>query len=310
MRIPNHPLRYPLHTVRRFLVQPAFWALFFLSPWFNWFRVDMLQQQIVLLGKNYAFSNQTVWWLPIGFYGGVLLIAFVCVFYGRLFCGWACPHNTMTEWTRAFRGLVGRESLPKWLKGLSQKKPALKMPLIALSLAMAVGLTFVLATSLAGFVVPPAWILEQWSGGAPHIALVYGQALFTLIGLFLLYGGHDFCRTCCPYGMSQGASAYQAGKFRPMEIYYRGAPLTGALIESDCKSCTACRQVCPVDLDPRRPENLKVGLFDGCFNCGECIDACSYIHSFKQEKSLLTFALPRFSWPRRKQQSGIAKGAS
>jgi polyferredoxin len=37
----------------------------------------------------------------------------------------------------------------------------------------------------------------------------------------------------------------------------------------DCRRCTLCKDVCPVDLDPRQPE-----IYTRCINCGVCIDAC------------------------------------
>ena len=85
--------------------------------------------------------------------------------------------------------------------------------------------------------------------------------------------------------MAQGVSAYQEGsKFKPMEIKYEGVS-----IEEDCGGCKACRQVCPVEIDPRVAP-YKVGEFFGCFNCGECIDACKVVFSKRpQLKSLLKF---------------------
>ncbi len=65
--------------------------------------------------------------------------------------------------------------------------------------------------------------------------------------------------------------------------------------QSACKSCHACQTVCPVDIDPRNPENLVVGVGEGCFNCGECIDACSYVRVPQGEQKLLSFAPPTLS---------------
>jgi ferredoxin-type protein NapH len=268
------------------MIQPIFWALFMLSPVLNWFRVDMIHQKIVFLGGLYPFENQYLQWIPYVFYGGVLAIAAISWVLGRLFCGWACPHNTMTEWTRPLRALVGREPLSPNLKRFFQKFPALRVPLALLSPWVSLAWTFAMSFLLVSFVVPPVWIVEQYASGSPHVALLYGQGLFVLIGLFLLYCGHDFCRTCCPYGMGQSISAYQGGKWHPMEIQFKGD------IESNCKTCTGCYQACPVDIDPRSPLNLKVGQFDGCFNCGECIDACKTVHEYKKQPGLLSFRLP------------------
>lgn len=292
MKIPNHVLTYRYHFFRGKLVQPAFWALVFLAPALDIFRVDMLNQKLVFLGKHLPFAFNSLLWLPVGFYGAVILIGIVSFIWGRLFCGWACPHNTLTEWTRAIRGAVGRDQKPAWMKRLIRKYPASKTWLAGLSLTVGLGLCVTLSILLCFYVMPPDFVLSQYAGGKPHIALVWGNGLFTLIGLFLLFAGSDFCRTCCPYGMAQSVSAYhENSRWRPMEIGFSGS------LEADCKTCQACQMVCPVDIDPRAGTltgQAKVGQFDGCFNCGECIDACKYLHSFKETAGLLSFKNPGF----------------
>jgi ferredoxin-type protein NapH len=287
MKFPLFHPKLPFMTVRRWLSQPLAWAFFFISPWVNAFRVDMLDQRIWFLGQPYPFSQATIQWIPLGFFAGVLFIALTSVVLGRWFCGWSCPHNTLTEWTRPLRQLVGREPLSPALKRIKRFKPSMFKQLQWLSPVCSLLLTFALTFSLAGFVLPPTWLTQQWLGGSPHIALVFGQGLFTVIGLFLLYCGHDFCRTCCPYGMGQSISAYVGNRWRPMEIVFTEPDQQG------CNTCTACQQACPVDIDPRQSQNLHVGQFEGCFNCGACIDACHYIHQWNT--GWLRFGRPRSS---------------
>lgn len=288
--------KYRYHGLRSFVTQPFFWALFFLGPALNLFRVDMLHQQLVFMDRFLPFRFDTLMWLPIGFYGGVIVIGIVSFVWGRLFCGWTCPHNTLTEWTRWLRAMVDpgnvRENKPAWMKKLLRRYPDAKFALFALSPLLAIAVASTFSLLLCFYVVPPDWVLGQYTSGHPHIALVYGNGLFTLIGLFLLYAGHDFCRTCCPYGMGQSVSAYhENSRWRPMEIQFTGNKT------DDCKTCQACQMVCPVDLDPRMGTlegAFKLGQFDGCFNCGECIDACKFLHSFKQKPGLLSFDQPGF----------------
>ena len=286
MKIPFSPFRYRYHSLRPLLVQPFFWLCFFAGPLVGLFRVDMIGQRLVFLGHSYPFEFQYLMWLPIVFYGGVVAIGVMSFVWGRLFCGWSCPHNTLTEWTRPIRALVGREAMPLWLKRFFNKQPTLRKSITFASPIIAIALTFTLSLILASYIVPMEWILKSYASGKPHIALVFGNGLFTLIGLFLLYTGHDFCRTCCPYGMGQSISAYQEGKWKPMEIHFSGSQT------DDCKTCTGCQSACPVELDPRKPENLKVGQFYGCFNCGECVDACKTVHQRKGKGGLLSFELP------------------
>src|SRR6476646_4248050 len=98
--------------------------------------------------------------------------------------------------------MVGRHEKPRWMKLLLKKAPWAKE---------------LLSLLLSFYVVPPNWALAQYASGHPHIALVFGNGLFVLIGLFLLYAGNDFCRTCCPYGLAQSVSAYQESTpWKPM----------------------------------------------------------------------------------------------
>jgi ferredoxin-type protein NapH len=304
MKRSGNVFKYRYHTLRSKLSQPLFWSLVFLGPILDVFRVDMIEQRLVVLGRHLPFEFGVLMWLPVGFYGAVILIGIVSFIWGRLFCGWTCPHNTLTEWTRPLRAVFdpggNREEKPRWMKLALRDRPWLKQVFWVVSPLLAMALTFTLSLLLCFYVVPPDFVLAQYAGGHPHIALVWGNMLFMLIGLFLLYAGHDFCRTCCPYGMGQSVSAYhENSRWRPMEIQFTGDKA------SQCKTCQACRMVCPVDLDPRDGTltgGFKLGQFDGCFNCGECIDACKYLHSFKQAPSLLKFGHPGF----RKKSTAIA----
>jgi flavoprotein len=92
--------------------------------------------------------------------------------------------------------------------------------------------------------------------------------------------------------MAQSLSAYHEGsRWQSMEIGFKGDKV------EDCKTCSACQIMCPVDIDPREQSNLKVGQFYGCFNCGECIDACKFVHDFKGQGGLLSFKNPGIKRP-------------
>ncbi|WP_373531273.1 4Fe-4S binding protein [Vampirovibrio sp.] len=289
MKRSNNPFKYRYHVFRGKWVQPMFWALCFLGPALNLFRVDMLHQKLIWAGRTLPFEFNTLFWLPVGFYGAVIVIGIISFIWGRLFCGWACPHNTLTEWTQPLRAMVGLAEKPRWMKLILRDRPAFKQIFWGLSPLLGILLTTALSLLLSFYVMPPSWVLSQYASGHPHIALVFGNGLFVLIGLFLLYAGTDFCRTCCPYGLAQSVSAYQQDSpWRPLEIQFE------ADRETDCKTCTACQTACPVDIDPRDTGFLKVGQFDGCFNCGECIDACKYIHSFRAKPGFLFFKNPGF----------------
>ncbi len=284
---PRNPIRYPFHTFRGLLVQPFFWALMFLSPVLGIFQLDVINQHMIFLGQPYPFNQGTLMWLPICFFGAVLIIAFSCTLGGRLFCGWVCPHNAMTEWTHNLRMLIGIGKRPYYLTRLEQQWPWVRAASILISLVWALAVTYLISTLFLFYFVPVQWFFDHLISGTLPFIVWSGQGLLMLIGLFLLYAGHEFCRNACPYGIAQSLSAYLSAKWLPMEIRYRFGD-----DQSACKSCHACQSSCPVDIDPRKPENLLVGIAEGCFNCGECIDACSYVRSPKNEPGLLYFKRP------------------
>lgn len=285
---PRNPFKFPFHTWRGILAQPLFFAVFFLTPVLQGFQMDVIHQQVIFLGKTYPLGYQTLGWLPIVFFILVLVIAFSSTLFGRLFCGWVCPHNTLTEWLRPIRMLIGIGPRPFKLKQLEFRFPWVTPLRILASLLWAFVVTWALSTLFAFYFVPVNWYISNWQNGTLPIILTFGQGLLMLIGLFMLYAGHEFCRSACPYGLAQSLSAYLSAKWIPMEIRYRPSES-----QKDCGSCSACQSACPVDIDPRTPENLFVGVGEGCFNCGECIDACSYVREFKQKPGLLYFQLPQ-----------------
>lgn len=284
---PRHPIRYPFHTFRGLVVQPFFWVLLLMSPVLQIFQLDVIHQQMVVLGKSYPFHPSTLMWVPIGFFGCVLIIAVASTMGGRLFCGWVCPHNTLVEWTRPVRMLIGIGPKSFRLKSLEAKWPWFKAVNVFTSLTWSTAIVLLISVLFLFYFVPPSWFVQQIQAGTLPMIIYFGIGLMMLIGYFMLYAGHEFCRSACPYGLSQSLSAYLTAKWIPLEIRYKQGEDF-----SPCKSCKACQTVCPVDIDPRNPENLVVGIGEGCFNCGECIDACNYVRGKQNKEGLLMFKPP------------------
>ncbi len=281
---PRNPVKYPFHTFRGLLIQPFFWALLLLSPVLHIFQLDVINQQMIAWGHAFPFNQNTLMWVPLGFFGCVLVIAFVSTIWGRLFCGWVCPHNTLTEWTRPIRTLIGIGQKPFRQQHIEKRLPWMRGVNIGFSIIWALAITYLISTLFLFYFVPVDWFLSNIQAGTLPMVVWFGQGLMMLIGLFMLYAGHEFCRSACPYGLSQSLSAYLSAKWTPMEIRYKpGAD------QSPCRSCHACQSACPVDIDPRKPENLLVGIGEGCFNCGECIDACTYVRTKQNKDGLLYF---------------------
>jgi len=125
----------------------------------------------------------------------------------------------------------------------------------------------VLTVTVLAYFFPPGTLWAHFRGDRFNLYIAVFTLLvgtFTVIDLGLLR--HFWCKYMCPYGLWQ----YMFRGRDTLQIHFDPARA------DDCKRCTLCKDVCPVDLDPRQPE-----IYTRCINCGVCIDACaSYMGRF------------------------------
>lgn len=288
---------------RRRLFQASFFALFLLAPALNLLRFDLTETQLWFLGQRWSLgldafrageigAAQAAWnILARAFLPG---IAFVALFlgvawrYGRLYCGWLCPHFSSVEmlndllhraigklsvWDRAPTPRAGRVPQRRW------------WPVFGFSCAL---LGFTWSVTALTYLLPPATV---W-GNLVHGALTPNQARFILIGgaLFTLefaFARHLFCRFGCAVGLFQSL-AWMANP--------RGMVVAFARERArDCRGCAtadspagnACDDVCPMRL---RPRNVKRLMFS-CVQCGQCLQACDQSQSAHRREPLLQWAV-------------------
>ena len=97
---------------RRWFFQVAFFALFVLAPPLDILRIDLTRGHAVLLGMDWTLGIEAfrageidaiqavlnlVWRGFVPLFGGAALLLFVAWRYGRLYCGWLCPHFSVVE---------------------------------------------------------------------------------------------------------------------------------------------------------------------------------------------------------------------
>ena len=115
------PSGLPKQSQRR-AWQIGFFLLFLLAPAFNLFRFDLTETQLYVLGmkwhlgidalmKGQATPTQTA--LTLILKGLLPVVAFIAIGltiawkYGRLYCGWLCPHFSIVE---TLNGILRRAS--------------------------------------------------------------------------------------------------------------------------------------------------------------------------------------------------------
>ena len=185
--------------------------------------------------------------------GAGIVVAFYLLVGGRVFCGWICPVNLVTDgaaWLREKLGLRARARPPRttryWLLA-----------------------TLLVATAVTGTAV---W---EWVNPVSmlHRGLIFGFgfAWAVLLGVFLfdlLVTTRGWCGHVCP----MGATYSLIGSASLVRVR--------ADQRARCDDCMECFRVCP---EPQVIQPALKGAAQGlgpvitginCTNCGRCIDVC------------------------------------
>ncbi len=302
----------------RLVTQLGFFALFVLAPALNLLRFDLNQTQLWFLGQRWSLgidalrhgdidattaAIQLVW---RAFVPAVLVVTVflgVAYRYGRLYCGWLCPHFSMVE---LLNGLLHRAcgKLSVWNKSPTARAGAAPdarwWPLFGLSCAL---MGFVWAITLLTYLLPPS---EIW-GNLLHGTLTLNQTRFLLIAstvftLEFAFARHLFCRFGCAVGLFQSL-AWMANPQGMVVAFARERA-------RECKTCdaprgSACDNACPMRLNPR---NIKRMMFS-CVQCGQCLTACDATQQAQQRAPSLEWqvgvdALRETLRQRQREQAG------
>lgn len=287
VRIDRGPMQR-LQRKRRWL-QAAFFLLFVLAPPLDIFRIDLTLGHLVFFGMDWTLGLDGWMRGEAGtgaavlnlFLRGLLpIVVVVGVFawtawrYGRLYCGWLCPHFSVVEtingilrraWGRPT--LWEREALPDTrADGRSLPPRPIYWPLFVIAVT---GFAFLWAVVLLTYLLPPAQIYSNLL----HASLTVNQTVFisAAIVAFVIefaFARHLFCRFGCAVGVFQ-SFVWMANK-RAMVVGY---DRTRA---ADCRSCDAqCEHACPMRLKPR---DIKRHMFN-CTECGRCLEACEQVQA-------------------------------
>lgn len=281
----------------RQLTQAGFFLLFVFAPVFDIFRLDLNLKHFILLGYDWTlgldgFSTGEIdalqasrnivlrAILPVLGVAGALI--FVAWKWGRLYCGWLCPHFSIVETiNQTLRRAIGKQSL--WdAKPLPERNPDGSIvrrdalwwfAVVPLAFACAALWAVVLLT----YLLPPAEVYGNLWQGTPtrNQAIFIGVATLAFFVEFM-FARHLFCRYACAIGLFQ--SLAWMGNERAMVVGFKRERA------KDCATCySACDHVCPMRLNPR---NVKRMMF-ACVQCGQCVDACNHTQQDNPDGPLL-----------------------
>jgi ferredoxin-type protein NapH len=257
-------LRRNRWLLARRAAQLALLAAFASGPWWGvpvaagtlaasrWFGVLDLADPFVALQS--LLAGHALAAPAIG--GAVVLALFYAVTAGRLYCGWICPVNLVTDAAAGLRRALGLRRHHAPLR--TDRRLRQVVLLLVLVGSAATG------TIVWEVVNPITWASRAVSFGLwPGAAVALG-AVFVLDLLVLERG---WCAHLCPVGAAYG----WLGRFSA-RLGVRAARAEA------CTRCGDCFAVCPepqVIAPVLRPGDVARVIADAdCLRCGRCIDRC------------------------------------
>ncbi|MBF0417988.1 MAG: 4Fe-4S binding protein [Magnetococcales bacterium] len=287
--------------------QRLFFLLFLTAPSLDLLRLDLVethgliflgQERSLGLGALVASSGTPALEIARTVLLGVILpvtvlaiaLLWIAYHYGRLYCGWLCPHFSVVEWVnhwmqRASGRPTLHESRPQphapWIRNPTPPNPWAW----AIALGLALLMALVWAVSLLTYLVPPTRVFAAlWHGTLSTHELLFIGVATLLFTIDFLFARHLFCRFGCAIGLAQslawmGNPAALAPDFRRQRV-------------AECHGCPqACEAVCPMRL---RPRGGKKALAT-CTQCGQCLRACAHVQAPHARPPLLTWVRGRRS---------------
>lgn len=173
-----------------------------------------------------------------------VVLGISAIFFGRAFCGWACPGGLVSELLSNLSN-IGNEIK----RNVDAKLHLLKY------LVLAAGLVFWLSLS------NPRWAIpirtgEFWASVSltfQHADNLWLTRTLFILGFMVLGGilGSLWCRYLCPTGGAlEGLRRFGLFQFRKSD---------------DCNDCGLCLKACKMNTQPES---------HNCINCGDCLKSC------------------------------------
>jgi len=274
----------------RTISRSLFFLLFLLAPVLNIFRFDLVQGHFILFWQPWTLGLEGI----IAGEGGALeatkiialkvllpALTFISVSvaliwkYGRIYCGWLCPHFSVVESINAVM-LKQLNRVTLWEQPLTPNNSRLARVIVA---SVSISMAFVWAVALLSYLMPPLPLLRDLI----TLQLGFGSTVFIAVATlvfsidFILFR-HVFCKYGCALGLFQSL-IWMANK-RAMAIKFDRKRAKA------CRDCNkACDLACPMRLPTR---NIKRARFT-CTQCAQCISACEEVQRDNPQGSLLTW---------------------
>ncbi len=277
---------HPMKVDGRFaqIRKGAYW--FFLLTWLTLpflerggspiIQFDIAARRFHLLGESFNAQDA---WLGFFFVSGLAFFLFlVSAFWGRVWCGFACPHTVILETLfRPIQELVEgkpalrrrRDARPMSEWGLDDWRRKITKWMIYGLLSAVIGHVFV-----SYFASMPR-LLERMRHRPSEnwVPFLWTFAVSGIVFFNFTWFREQLCLAICPYGRMQSVLfdrdtlviGYDEARGEPRGRSGAGTP------RGDCLDCHLCVAVCPTGID------IRDGIQMECIGCAACIDACDSI---------------------------------
>ena len=282
---------------KRQMWRSGFFILFILAPPLDIFRFDLHQNHLILFGFPWTLGMETFQqgaigatemglnlmlrlFLPIGL--ALAAGVYIAWKWGRLYCGWLCPHFSVVEMINALMRrasgrvtLWDREKLPDSQLDGTRIEPDRRWWLV--TVVAVFFFSFLWAVALLTYLLPPGEVYGNLLAGS----LTRNQFIFISVATLLLtieftFARHLFCRFGCALGLFQSL-IWMANKRAMVVAYDRKRA-------SVCVDCDrSCEHACPMRLKPR---SIKRRMFT-CTQCMQCVSACEDVQQNTSRLPLL-----------------------
>lgn len=284
-------------NLQRRAFQVGFFVLFIFAPILDILRFDLNLGYFILFGQPWTLgldpflngmapvSDAIINLVYRGFFplAGLVGFAFwVSWRYGRLYCGWLCPHFSVVETiNNLMRRASGKFSL--WDKNEMPNKradgseiPQSKAYWVLVYIAV-FGFSFLWAVVLITYLLPPTEIYGNlFSAQLTMRQSIFISAATVALMIEFMFARHLFCRFGCAVGVFQ-SFVWMANRKAMVVSFDRER----AKACSDCAD--ACDNVCPMRLKPR---TIKRSMFT-CTQCGQCLTACEQVQFKNKEAPII-----------------------
>lgn len=281
----------------RLIVRSLFFLLFLLAPVLNIFRFDLTTTNFIIFNQTLSFGITKEWLLASDYWDtGLRILAYfilpiiltviggIYIFYkwGRLYCGWLCPHFSVVEYVNDLMSRrVGRVTIWEAAK-FDNEQEAQRSKVLDWIIIVMVSMTiaFLWALGLLSYLLPPIPLYTDLINFEvdlyPTIFLIAATTVFTID--FVL-ARHLFCKYGCAFGVMQSLFWMMNSKAMLVKFDRDRAKA--------CQSCDKdCETACPMRLPVRSFKRAKFT----CTQCAQCISACQEVQKDNPEGTLLDWS--------------------